>query len=245
MLNKQKKNVWIIGGSSGYGLEISKFFLARKFNVLVSGKKKKEEQSHLNDLDYLEYIQLDLEDEKSIKLACKYITKDLSLDLIIITSAISNKISKKKFPFLEDKLKTYMKFLKINSLGPVLIMKNIISNLVKNQKKIKVIFFSSKAGWSNLKGFGFYNTSKSLLHHLILNLSSEINNKYQDFTFSPYILEPGEANTRMNTESFNHPNKILPSIDFIIRDAYHKKTIFLDRDINYLKFCYKINEMYF
>ena len=121
-----------------------------------------------------------------------------------------------------------------------------IPNSIFNKKKnkFKSIFFTSKAAWSDLNGFGFYNTSKSLLHHLILNLSSEINKKYNEFIFSPYILEPGEANTRMNKDSFNNPNLILPSIDYILKDNYHRKTIFLDRDINYLKFCYKINEMY-
>ena len=244
MQKKIKPNVWIIGGTSGYGLEISKFFIKKKYNVIVSGRKAEKEHEHLTKLNFLKYIQIDLGNERSISSICSTVNKIFQLDLIIITGAISNKESKKKLPLLEFEKNIYYKFIKINSIGPILIVKNILKNFDMKKKKIKVIFFSSKAAWSDLEGFGYYNTSKSLLHHLVLNLSAEINNNYPDFIFSSYILEPGEANTRMNKSSFIHPKKILPIIEFIENDNYERKTKFLDRDMNYLKFCYKINEMY-
>ena len=90
----------------------SKFFLKKNYKVIISGKKNLKNHSHLLAVDNIEYLKIDLENEKDIKLNCEKICKNLNLDLLIITGAISNSLSRSNFPFLESNTRIFNKFLK-------------------------------------------------------------------------------------------------------------------------------------
>lgn len=242
----KKKRVWVIGGCTGYGKEIVLFFLRKNYEVIISSSnplKLKDFSEKHQEFKNLKTIRIDLSNEAIIERVCKKILGNTGLDHIFITSAISNS-NASKLPFLTEKKSKIYKYFDINSIGPWLVIKNIFPKILKFQKSIKIYLFTSKAGWANNINFGFYNVSKSLLHHTIINLSEEIKINYEKFKCSFFLIEPGEAKTEMNKGSNISPKVIIPIIKYLENMESISRVEFIDRNFYKLKFCYKINEMY-
>ena len=232
-----KKRVLIIGGTSGYGFEITLHLLKKNFEVYIASRNnfKKDNFNKLKSItNSFKFFEIDISNEKMVREKINLILNDGKVDLIIVSSAISNAYKYRDFPLLKSNSEILKEFFEVNSLGALYTVKSLFPKITKLQRKVKIIFFTSKAGWSDLCHFGHYNLSKSLLHYLVLNLSSEIRECYKDFIFSSFILEPGEAQTRMNGGSTIHPKVIIPSINYIIEQQQQKHSIFLDRDLNLL-----------
>ena len=103
-----------------------------------------------------------------------------------------------------------------------------------------VIYFTSKAAWASTPNFGFYNTSKSLLHHLILNLFSETKHHYPHFKLKMAIVEPSEASTEMNKGSTVHPIGILPAIHLIEDSDIYERVLIVNKECEEKKFTYPV-----
>ena len=109
-----QKKVWIIGGSTGFGASISNFYISQGWNVLISSTNenklinflKKTTPIHKHQL--LNYKVLDLCNEESISKILNEVLQDCPIDLLIITSAISNAHSN-KYPMLQEKISVFNK----------------------------------------------------------------------------------------------------------------------------------------
>jgi len=236
-----QKKVWIIGGSTGFGASISNFYISQGWNVLISSTNenklinflKKTTPIHKHQL--LNYKVLDLCNEESISKILNEVLQDCPIDLLIITSAISNAHSN-KYPMLQEKISVFNKYIKTNSIGNWLVIRNLFPKITLLQKSLKIILFTSRAGWASTNHFGFYNISKSLLHHLILNLHTEIIEKFSNFFCPITILEPDEALSEMNKGSLVNPNTIVPIIKHIVKNHNENRVSFINKQGNYLNF---------
>tara|TARA_Y100000590_G_scaffold424852_1_gene532247 strand:- start:30 stop:794 length:765 start_codon:yes stop_codon:yes gene_type:complete len=243
--NSTKKRIWVVGGSTGYGAAITEHYYLNGHNVIISSSNNKKLENYFNKLknpnldNFLEYIQMDLNNELKVEEVKENILSKGKIDSLIITSAIGNDLSP-SYPLLESDTNIFNNFLKINSFGSWIVTRSLFPDICKIQDEIKIIFFSSKAGWSNTLNFAFYNLSKSLLHHIALNLFQEIKDKYPNFKLQLVVLEPGEAKSEMNRDSKINPKCILPVIDYIFKLKEYNEVVFLDRDKKRLKF---INEL--
>ena len=234
------KKIWVIGGSTGFGASISNHYISEGWDVIISSSNEKKlsnfiKKSKTNSKNQkICFKVVNLSSETSITSTVCEILSDGPIDLLIITSAISNAKSS-QYPMLKENLKVFEEFIKINSISNWLVIRSLFPKICSIQNSLKIILFSSKAGWSNTNHFGFYNISKSLLHHLALNLHEEIITKY-NINCSFTILEPGEALSEMNKGSLVDPKTIIPIIEHIEKNHLDKKVYFINKRGSPLKF---------
>lgn len=239
------QTVWIVGGATGFGAEIAKYYWKRGWNVCISSSDQTKISQFCSDLEdnrpnqFIYGCALDLAHyDRHESIIAKVLAKS-QVDLLIVTAAISSAFSPPR-PMLQGSLERYQKYLDINAIGPWNLTRSLFSLVNKDQVELSVIYFTSKAAWASTPNFGFYNTSKSLLHHLILNLFSETKHHYPHFKLKMAILEPGEASTEMNKGSTVHPIGILPAIRLIEDSDIYEKVLIVNKEREEKNFTYPV-----
>lgn len=154
---KKNKNILLIGGNSGIGLQLKEDLIVNN-NVFYTSSKKKNSQNYLN-----------FNDVKSVKRTIiKAYKKFNYFDFIIFNSFIS----KKRKEFSKFNLKAFQETLNANIFSHILIMKLII----KQKKKSKLIFISTEAIKNSSWGLSQYTMAKSALEIFLKTLSNENKN---------------------------------------------------------------------
>ena len=147
-------NAVIIGGSSGFGREITQILLNnKKFNITVCGKKKFNNKSIL-------FYKLNLLNLISIKKCVSKLKKIKKIDILILNSSsffFKKKIIKSKFE---------RSFL-LNYLSQFYIINSLKEEILRSKfKKIIIIsshaLFNSKIEYSDIQSLRFYNFWKSI-----------------------------------------------------------------------------------
>ena len=93
----------------------------------------------------LNYKVIDLSNETSINQTVDDVLEDGAIDLLVITSAISNEHSQ-NFPMLNENTTIFKKFMMINSMSHWLIIRKLFPKITQLNASIKIIVFTSKAG---------------------------------------------------------------------------------------------------
>tara|TARA_Y100000294_G_scaffold177869_1_gene205338 strand:- start:1291 stop:2055 length:765 start_codon:yes stop_codon:yes gene_type:complete len=239
--NSNKKRIWIVGGATGYGAAISKHYYLNGHDIIISSSNRTKLQNFTNKIkndnfkNSIDYFKMDITNEDETINTTKKILLNKKLDILIISSALGNNASP-QYPLLNGSTIDLTKFIKVNSFGSWIVTRSLFPKICQNQKKLDIIFFTSKAGWSNTLHFGFYNISKSLMHHIGINLYREIKEKHPNFRIKMAILEPGEARSEMNASSEVSAKCILPAIEYILKLNNYNNLMFIDRDKKILKF---------
>lgn len=238
--NFKNKNYIIFGGTTGYGFEIAKNIYDNNGNIILISKNKNKLNEAKNKIikksNGNKFIikQLDVKNCKNIKKIYQEIKINFEkIDAIIQCIAIPEKI--KNFPIINSKEKYIFDMLSINFYVNIFIFKYFL-NVWNSNNKTKLIFFTSKAAWSNTLNFGLYNISKAALNSFVFSASNEIK-KFKNFDKIEIIcLEPGEAKTEMNKNSEHHPSIILNVINKILFSNENLNGIFLNRFFQKQKF---------
>lgn len=179
-----RKNVLITGSSQGIGLCIAKY-LAKNFNVYITGRHPEKLEKLCNDYCFNGFIAFDLNDESA---PYKLIDElNVNIDILINNAGVYfyNPIEKMK---IDDILSS----VKINSLAPYLLSQKVIPYM-KSKNWGRIINIGSISGVVGEAYASVYTMTKASLIGMTKALALEL---AQD-NITVNIINPGWVDTQL------------------------------------------------
>lgn len=171
------KRVWIIGASSGIGLELVKLWLEDSFKVIASSRDI-EKSKELLDLKQkynsnLELINIDVLNNASIDdIVSKAFITFNGLDTFFYNAGIYESMS-----YEEWDISNFESMININYLGVLRVLKPLIAYLEKQEHKSNIVLNASLSSYFGLPYGGAYSASKAALINLAQSLQPELQRK--------------------------------------------------------------------
>jgi NAD(P)-dependent dehydrogenase (short-subunit alcohol dehydrogenase family) len=179
----KKKTVLITGGSRGLGLEFTKQYLKKDYQV-ISASRNAENSDELQKLkteydERLEICQLDVSDEKSRDQAYHKISETFAkIDILINNAGIASGNEKFRYRFGELNQEDLLRSFLVNTIAPLMIVETFFPLLEKGVDPVIVNISSSSGCISKKKGNGStgygYSSSKAALNMVTKMLSNEL-----------------------------------------------------------------------
>lgn len=230
---KTKKTMLVCGGSYGLGLEITKYFLKKKFKVIVLArdikKLKKIKKIYVN-YD-LETYKCDLSNEKDSEKVCIQLEKKFKINYIICNAGSGKQEKKRKYL-------DYRKAFLSNFFTAV----NVIENLTykKNYLQRNIIVISSIAGHFKGRASLPYSLAKNSLINYVKYKSYDLSKKNVMIN----SISPGHIFIKGNNwdkKLKKDPKRVLKLIN---EDVGLKKFCSPDQIINTIEFIFSNKNTY-
>ena len=208
-----KKTVWLTGGGTGIGKDLTKLLCDNGFDVIISGRRKDKliEVAKYNKKKIFPY-KLDVSNLKETDIVAKKIIKKFKfIDLLVLNAAIYSPGSLKEISPINAK-----KVIDINLTGIINCLPTIVNTMKKKQKG-HVIFVSSPAGYRGMPGAGLYGVTKSGLTFLAETLKIEL----EQFNIKVQVVHPGFIKTPM-TDKNTFPMPFLMSSEKAAKIIFSK-----------------------
>lgn len=190
------RNIWIIGSSSGIGLELAKQFLLRGDKIIASSRnatnnKELLELQRVNNKN-LNLLDIDISNQDSIESSYKKLQKICTnVDIFIYNAAIYDVISLNDFDV--EKIK---KMNDINYLGFIRVM-GVIIPFFRKQGYGRVVVNCSISSYFGLPYGGAYSASKSAL----LNFAQSIQPELITENIELQVINHGFVKTRLTKKN--------------------------------------------
>jgi NAD(P)-dependent dehydrogenase (short-subunit alcohol dehydrogenase family) len=181
------KNVVIIGGTSGIGLDTALYLKSRGYSVLVGSRNNIKEDAAVD------YLKIDVTDELSIGHFFNSIPFK-SIDSIIYSAGIT--MPQKSLQNFDKN--EYMKVHDVNLLGAILILKYAYPLLKETKGKAVIVNSIASRAYSKLSGFE-YTVTKAGLSGLVKQLAVE----WAKDTVLINSINPSMVETPMLKENIN------------------------------------------
>jgi len=181
------KNVVIIGGTSGIGLDTALYLKSRGYSVLVGSRNNIKEDAAVD------YLKIDVTDELSIGHFFNSIPFK-SIDSIIYSAGIT--MPQKSIQNFDKN--EYMKVHDVNLLGAILILKYAYPLLKETKGKAVIVNSIASRAYSKLSGFE-YTVTKAGLSGLVKQLAVE----WAKDTVLINSINPSMVETPMLKENIN------------------------------------------
>ena len=194
------KNCWIIGASSGIGMELVKKFYENDYNVIISARsfndlenlKTEIEVDNKNSNKEIFIANLDVVNLDNFSEALKNILqKFVKIDLVIFASAIYERMEAENFDLTLAK-----KIMEVNFNGFLNLLHLILPHFLQ-QKSGHIACIASVAGYSGLPQSFADGASKSALINLCEGIYPELKHKNIDLS----IINPGFVKTRLTDKN--------------------------------------------
>ena len=209
------KRVWIIGASSGIGLELVKLWLDNNFQVVASARDI-ENLPKLLELKSkystnLELINIDVLDNENVqKSVYKAFNVFNGLDICFYNVGIYESMSYEQWD-----ISNFESMININYLGVLRVLKPLITYLEKQEHKSNIVLNASLASYFGLPYGGAYSASKAALVNLAQSLQPELQRK----NIYLQIINHGFVKTRLTAKNdFEMPQ--LMEVDFAARKIF-------------------------
>ena len=205
-----KKNILIIGGSSGIGFQIVKK-INEEHNVFVANRTN-ESLSGLNH----QYIKVDVSKET---LDSSYLPDSLD-GLVYCPGSINLR------PFRGLKPETFIEDFNLNVMGAVRSINAVLKNL-NNSSQASIVLFSTVAVQIGMPFHSCVAVSKGAIEGLTRSLAAELAPKISVNAIAPSLVNTPLAEKFLNSESKmeraveRHPLKKVGSADEIANFAIH------------------------
>lgn len=167
------QTIFITGGSSGIGLELSRRFIEKNNKVIICGRSAEKLEAAKKQYPQLETVQCDLSDEKQcLDLAGWIKEHHPNLNILINNAALVHNT-----PFFETD--TILEKLKLevntNLLAPIRLIKHLHPVLEKNDNPT-VINITTGLVYVPRADYPFYNATKAALHSFTQVLRIQLKN---------------------------------------------------------------------
>ncbi|CAA6823462.1 MAG: Short-chain dehydrogenase/reductase SDR [uncultured Sulfurovum sp.] len=201
-----KKRIWIVGGSSGIGLELVKKWLERGNSVIASAQNA----SHTKELlalkliyeKELQIIDVDVTSQESVTKAVHQAWKRFDgLDIWFYNAAVYEVMSIKEW-----KVEHFEAMMQVNYLGVVRVMTELIPYF-EAQKSGRWIWNSSLSSYFGLPLGGGYSAPKAAMLNLAEALQPELKGKGIELQ----IINHGFVKTKLTEKNtFEMPELMSP-----------------------------------
>ncbi|CUM63796.1 uncharacterized protein PRCAT00001380001 [Priceomyces carsonii] len=182
---------FITGGNRGIGYELVKQIASNKNNKVIASVRKPSSATPLIELNKqlgnISVVTLDIGDEKDILNLSKQLAEVTDgIDVFISNAGISDSY----YTILDLPVDIWKEHLQVNTLGPILIFKQVYPFLLKKDTR-KVVFTSSLAGSIQdmpSLSFSAYGQSKAALNYVMKELSFEVPDGFKVISFHPGMV---------------------------------------------------------
>ena len=224
----KNKCVLILGGSSDIGVELTKKYLSKNWQVICHYNKKNINEFDKLKKDYpnkLKTLKADFTSESSIKKVIKFVSKENIESMVNLVGYLDN------ISFKNTNLKSLLKSLQINSIAPLLIQKSILKKMIN--KKFGRILHASSIGVKYGGGEHTFNYSYS--KHALEYIPSYVKNLTQ-FNILSNTLRIGAVNTKLHkkikNKNIKRRIKLIPIKRFATRKEISEMIFFLGSEKN-------------
>tara|TARA_A100001011_G_scaffold51375_1_gene49402 strand:- start:21545 stop:22225 length:681 start_codon:yes stop_codon:yes gene_type:complete len=185
------KNIIITGTSSGIGLELAKFFIKNKHNVLAISRNNSDLRS-LN-LKCLYAVDFDITDYERYNSLNKYLNNFENVDVLINNAGLL--VNK---PFEDTSLEDFQKVYSTNVFSVAMLTKFLIKRMNNRSNVVNISSIGGVEGTLKFPGLAAYSSSKGALNILTEMLAEEY--KEQGIHFNSLAL--GSVQTKMLNKAF-------------------------------------------
>lgn len=191
--NKKKKVALVTGSSSGIGLETS-LLLARNGFYTYATMRNLEKSKAINNLKQkeklsLEILQLDVNNDESVKEAIQKVTNEQERIDVLINNAGYALVG----AFEELSVKDFKEQFETNVFGVIRVTQAVLP-IMRRQRNGTIINISSIAGKIGFPLTSAYVSSKFALEGLSESIAYEI----EQFGIKVILIEPGVIKTNFN-----------------------------------------------
>ena len=209
---------WVTGAGTGYGRAVACGLAATGAEVVLSGRREVKLQETVEEMRYYGIdpgsaicLPFDLSSEKEIDKACSELKKkDFYLDGIIHSAGLPSKPGY-RFPLTDNSSDDWAQIMNVNVRGPWLLSRIALGSLFKSEI-VRILLFTSEAGWAGTTGVGLYNVSKAALNGLGQSMALEFADKFPNKVIQVNVLSPGEACSEMNQGSDVSPFTVVSMV---------------------------------
>lgn len=205
------RTVWIVGASSGLGLELAKLLDGRVSAVAVSARSDKKLRALQAESRTIAAYPLDVTDAEAVGRCAREITVAHGpIDLVVLSAGTWEVVSP---PVLD--VNDFKKSMEVNYMGVVNVLAQILPSM-KNRREGQIAIVASVAGYRGLPKAAAYGPTKAALINLAEALRPEL--AAEGITLS--IVNPGFVDTPM-TASNEFPMPFLMPADEAARRLLH------------------------
>ena len=185
------KNIVITGTSSGIGLELAKFFIKSKHNVLAISRNNSELRK-LN-LKGLYAVDFDITNYERYDSLNKYLNNFENVDVLINNAGLL--VNK---PFEDTSLEDFQRVYSTNVFSVAMLTKFLIKRMNNRSNVVNISSIGGVEGTLKFPGLAAYSSSKGALNILTEMLAEEY--KEQGIHFNSLAL--GSVQTKMLNKAF-------------------------------------------
>lgn len=201
------KKIWIIGSSSGIGLQLLKLSLEHGFTVIASSRNASsaEELLKLKSIykNNLHLLDIDVSNSQSTTKCVDEafdILKDL--DICFFNAGVYEAMNVEQWD-----ISNFESMINTNYLGAVRIIKPLFNYLKKQNKDSRIILNASLSSYFGLPYGGAYSASKAAL----VNLAQSIQPEFARHNIYVQIVNHGFVKTRLTSKNdFEMPQLMSP-----------------------------------
>ncbi|MFT5661609.1 MAG: NAD(P)-dependent dehydrogenase (short-subunit alcohol dehydrogenase family) [Sulfurimonas sp.] len=201
-----QKIVWIIGGSTGIGFELCKFYLEDGYSVVVSSRNASSspelQKLSLRYPSYLEPLDMDVSDTHSVEAATKK-AWDIygEINLCIYNAGVYESMKVEEW-----KIEHFEQMTQINYLGALRVTNALIPFFLENSKG-RFAFNASVSSYFGLPYGGGYSAPKAAL----LNFCESIQPELAPKNIQVQVINHGFVKTRLTAKNdFEMPQLLEP-----------------------------------
>lgn len=179
--------VWITGGSSGIGKELTKKFVTNNFSVAVSSRNPGKKYIDLSDdlSHFLHLYTCDVSDNESVVKTYNQISQNGFVDCLINNAGITSFTLAK-----DDSPEMIKKIIDVNLLGSIYTIKSVLPEMIK-KKNGKIINILSVAAEKIFIKSSAYAASKSAL----LAYTNVLREELREYNIKVINILPGATAT--------------------------------------------------
>ncbi len=197
----KNKHIFITGGASGIGRQLSKDFYFKEYAHLtvldrnVKGLKSlKRDLENLGNLSHrsqkIKILQCDLASKKNLEKMIEE-TSDMPVDVLINNAGITS-----SGLFEKAKIEDFEKVIEINLMGTVRITKALLPKLLKSKNGV-IVNISSLGGLIGMPGMSAYSASKFGIVGFSEALSLELKDRVAVCTICPAFVKTHIVNNAL------------------------------------------------
>ena len=189
------KKIAVIGASGAIGNAFVEYY-SKDESVKTVYACSRNKQSY--DNNRIKSLELDIENQESIKDAAEKITGNFLDHIIIATGVLHSKNFGPEKSIKEIKQDNMAKVISINAIGPSIVGRYFIPLLRKDAKSV-IAFLSARVGSisdNKLGGWYSYRASKSALNQVVKNFSIEL--KRTNPKAIVLALQPGTVDSNLS-----------------------------------------------